>query len=112
MAGVELREVNRVIDEGILPKDLFTTDNGRHVVPIRCIFIAFYVGSAERLTAKERIFVMRAAGDRLRNQINKALRASLKEDWRAFRSGDLVNQVLEISTDGEDMHILRCNLPA
>lgn len=61
VAGVELREVNRVIDEGILPKDLFTTDNGRHVVPVGCIFIAFYVGSAERLTTKERIFVMCAA---------------------------------------------------
>jgi uncharacterized protein (DUF433 family) len=88
VAGVELREVNRVIDEGILPKDFFSTDNGRYVFPAGCMLIAFYVESAGHLTAKERRFVMRTAGARLRNWARKAFIVSLKEDWTASLKED------------------------
>lgn len=85
VAGVELREVNRAIDEEILPKDFFSTVNGRYVVPAGCMLIAFYVESAEHLTAKERRFVIRTAGARLRDWAKKTFvedwTASLKEDW-------------------------------
>lgn len=81
VAGVALREVNRVIDEGILPKEFFTTDNGRHVVPAACMLIAFYFDSAEQLTAKERRFVIRTAGPRLRHWSRKVMAAPPQEDW-------------------------------
>jgi uncharacterized protein (DUF433 family) len=100
VAGVELREVNRAIDEGILPKDFFSLDNGRHVLPAGCILIAFYVGSAERLTAKERRFAIRTVGDRLRNLFRGATATSLKEDWtlkHEFLSVDFAPFVKSVS---------------
>jgi uncharacterized protein (DUF433 family) len=81
VADVELREVNRAIDEGILPKGFFRTENGRSVVPAGCMLIAFYVESAEHLTAKERRFVIRAAGARLRHWTREAATTFLEEDW-------------------------------
>jgi uncharacterized protein (DUF433 family) len=100
VAGVDLREVNRVIDEGILPKDFFSTDNGRYVFPAGCMLIAFYVESAGYLTAKERRFVMRTAGARLRNWSRKAFIVSLKEDWTVkheFLSVDFAPFVKSVS---------------
>jgi uncharacterized protein (DUF433 family) len=79
VAGVELREVNRAIDEGILPDDFFSVDDGRSVAPAGCMLIAFYVGSAEQLTAKERRFVMRTAEGRLRQWT--PLQKKMKDHW-------------------------------
>jgi uncharacterized protein (DUF433 family) len=100
VAGVELREVNRVIDEGILPNDFVSTTNGRHVFPAGCMLIAFYVGSAGHLTAKERKFVVRTASVRLRGWTRKTIPTSLKEDWTVrheFLSVDFAPFVRSVS---------------
>jgi uncharacterized protein (DUF433 family) len=65
VARVALRDVNRAIDEHILPEGFVSNDDGRRVAVVACTLISFYVDSAERLTAKERMFAIHEAGSRL-----------------------------------------------
>lgn len=81
VARVSLRDVNRVIDERILPDTLVSVDNGRHVLAAACSLIAFYFESAKRLTSEERLFAIRAAEPRLRHWNRAATKALLKADW-------------------------------
>jgi uncharacterized protein (DUF433 family) len=79
VSQVSLRDINRVIDESILPEEFFSVRNGRHVVAAGCPLIAFYFESARRLTSDERLWAIRHAGPRLR--ANRSATALLKEDW-------------------------------
>jgi uncharacterized protein (DUF433 family) len=54
VAGVEVRDVNRLIDENILPAELYSVENTRRVRAGACALVRFYYGSAELLTANER----------------------------------------------------------
>ena len=64
VAQVGLRDVNRAIDEHILPASLFSLKNrDREVVPLACVFISFYVGASEELTAGMRKDVIRRAAE-------------------------------------------------
>jgi hypothetical protein len=47
-----IREVNRAIDERILPEGFFTLDDGRRVMAAACTLISFCFDSAERLPPK------------------------------------------------------------
>jgi uncharacterized protein (DUF433 family) len=80
-ARVSLRDINRVIDERILPDAFVSLDNGRHVLAGACSFIAFYFESAKRLTSEERLFAIRTAGPRLTRSRALAWAALLREDW-------------------------------
>lgn len=79
VARVALRDVNRVIDEGILPEGFFTTDDGRHVLAAACPLISFYFESAGRLTSEERLFAIRQAGPRLHR--TEALAGEWAGEW-------------------------------
>jgi uncharacterized protein (DUF433 family) len=81
VAGVSLREVNRVIDEEILPADFLDTEDGRRIVPAACFLISFYVDSAERLTPRERRFVINEASARLRRKNVRLPGPPANEDW-------------------------------
>jgi uncharacterized protein (DUF433 family) len=81
VSRVALRDVNRAIDEGILPDGFFTLDDGRHVLASACTLISFYFESAKCLTSEERLFAIREAGPRLRRSGALAFPALLKEDW-------------------------------
>ena len=81
VSRVTLREVNRVIDEGILPAGFVTSDDGRLVLAAACTLISFYFASARSLTSEERLFVIGVTVPRLRRSISFALPALLKEDW-------------------------------
>jgi hypothetical protein len=59
VARVALRDVNRVIDERLLPEGFFSLDDGRRVAATACGLISFYVDSAKRLTSQERLFAIR-----------------------------------------------------
>ena len=76
-----MREVNRVIDEGILPNDFLDTQDGRRIAPAACFLIAFYVDSAERLTPRERRFVVDEASARLRKGSTRLSASPANEDW-------------------------------
>jgi uncharacterized protein (DUF433 family) len=81
VARVALRDVNRVIDEHILPDGFFSLDNGRHVAAAACALIAFYFDSAKRLTSEERLFAIREAGSRLHKFRTYSLASLVEEDW-------------------------------
>ncbi|WEX09159.1 DUF433 domain-containing protein [Chelativorans sp. AA-79] len=81
VARVSLRDVNRVIDERILPETLISVDNGRFVLGAACTLISFYFESARRLTSEERLFAIRSAEPRLRHWNRAATAAMLKADW-------------------------------
>jgi uncharacterized protein (DUF433 family) len=81
VSRVALRDVNRVIDEGILPEEFFTLEDGRHVLAAACTLISFYFESAKLLTSEERLFAIKEAGPRLRRLKALTLAALLKEDW-------------------------------
>jgi len=83
VARVAVRDVNRAIDERLLPEGFFSIDDGRRVAATACTLIAFYFDSAKRLTSDERLFAIREAGVRLRKfQVRAHALVSLaKEDW-------------------------------
>lgn len=60
-AGVSLPQINRVIDEQILPDDWYSTSPKRTVRTDACLFISFYFGAADRLTATARLQTIRDA---------------------------------------------------
>ena len=61
---VPVCDINRVIDECILPEESFGNRNGRHVATVGRSLIALYFESARRLTSEERLWTMRHAGPR------------------------------------------------
>jgi uncharacterized protein (DUF433 family) len=81
VARVALRDVNRAIDERILPDGFFTLEDGRHVLVSACTLISFYFASAKHLTSEERLFAIREAGSRLSKFRTLAPAALIKEDW-------------------------------
>jgi hypothetical protein len=64
VARVTLRDVNRAIDERILPDGLFTVEGARHVLVSACTLISFYFASAKQLIAEERLFAVSGRPDR------------------------------------------------
>jgi uncharacterized protein (DUF433 family) len=54
VSGVSVRDVHRMIDEHILPERFFEISESRSFKRQACVFISFYMGSADRLTSEER----------------------------------------------------------
>ena len=81
VARVALRDVNRVIDEHILPEWFVSVDDGRRVAVTACTLIAFYFDSAKRLTSEERLFAIREAGSRMHGFRTLALASLIGKDW-------------------------------
>jgi len=67
VASVTVRDVNRVIDERILPDKLYVVanDRTRRFFIDSCVLIAFYFKTANQLTAEERIKTIADASTRL-----------------------------------------------
>jgi len=67
VASVTVRDVNRVIDERILPDELYVVanDRTRRFFVDSCVLIAFYFKTAHQLTAEERIKTIADASSRL-----------------------------------------------
>lgn len=79
VSSVEVRDVNRVIDESILPKDFYRVnpDRTRRLLADACTFISFYFHAAKSLTAEERLRAIAAASPRLREEsVSK-----LEKEW-------------------------------
>jgi uncharacterized protein (DUF433 family) len=79
VSQVSVRDVNRVIDESILPEDFFRVGDERYIVAAGCPLIAFYFESARRLTSEQRLWAIRHAGPRLRG--GRTAAALLAQDW-------------------------------
>jgi uncharacterized protein (DUF433 family) len=59
VADVSVRNVNRAIDEHILPERFVELKGGRWLRTDACAYLRFYFHSAKRLTADERVRVIR-----------------------------------------------------
>jgi|ERR1700722_6037046 len=70
VSSVEVRDVNRVIDESILPKDFYriNPDRTRRLFADACTFISFYFHAAKYLTADERLRAIAVASPNLREE--------------------------------------------
>jgi hypothetical protein len=60
-AGVSIPQINRIIDEKILPEGLYSTSPIRTFRTDACLMIAFYFETAEWLTASARLETIRNA---------------------------------------------------
>jgi uncharacterized protein (DUF433 family) len=81
VAGVDVRDVNRLIDEHILPEELYTNDDSRRVWAGTCALIRFYYHAAPSLTAHERKFAI----DTLCREANAKAAVRLIKTWRNRR---------------------------
>jgi hypothetical protein len=79
VSSVEVRDVNRVIDESILPKDFYriNPDRTRRLFADACTFISFYFHAAKSLTADERLRAIAVASPRLRAEPV----STLEKEW-------------------------------
>lgn len=89
VSGVEVRDVNRLIDEHILPEDLYVNEESRRVWAGSCALIRFYFGASGSLTAQERKYaidvVCREARTRATVRLIKTWR-SKRPNWRVEHS--------------------------
>lgn len=60
-AGVSVPQIHRIIDERILPEDLYSTSQMRTFRTDACVLIAFYFETADLLTAQARLRTIRNA---------------------------------------------------
>jgi uncharacterized protein (DUF433 family) len=60
-AGVSIPQIHRIIDEKILPENLYSTTQMRTFRTDACVLIAFYFETAEWLTAQARLRAIRNA---------------------------------------------------
>lgn len=81
VSRVSLRDVNRSIDEHILPNAFVSLDNGRYILAGACSLIAFYFESAKRLTSEERLSAIRTVEPRLMRSRALSWAGLLREDW-------------------------------
>jgi uncharacterized protein (DUF433 family) len=77
-AGVSVLQINRMIDESILPEDLYDTSPIRTFRTDACLLIAFYFKTANWLTANARLETIR----------NARTRCSSWDEWRDCTVGD------------------------
>jgi uncharacterized protein (DUF433 family) len=89
VSGVGVRDVNRLIDEHILPEYLYVNEDSRRVWAGSCAFIRFYYGAADALTAPERKYaiavVCREAKTRDAVRLIKTWRHT-RPNWRVEHS--------------------------
>ncbi len=64
VARVTVRDINRVIDEKILPERFYTLEGGRRLHVTACPLVGFYFHAAKALTSEERGLLIRRLSDR------------------------------------------------
>jgi uncharacterized protein (DUF433 family) len=80
VANVSVRDVNRVIDENILPDLFYRIDKIREFRSAACIFISFYFHTADRLTSEERQWTIQTASKLSHNwKLDRLWK--IEEDW-------------------------------
>jgi uncharacterized protein (DUF433 family) len=108
VAGVTVRDINRVIDEKILPERFYTLEGGRHLHLAACPLVGFYFHAAKALTSEERGLLIRRLSERLgpemeRRPIAHWRKNSRPADW-TVNDGFLTVSLWKFATDAEDRH--------
>ncbi|QCX48914.1 DUF433 domain-containing protein [Ralstonia pseudosolanacearum] len=65
MANLSDKEINRMVDEDVLPSALVVRDHGRRFAPLAAPFATFYFRSSEELTRAARVRVIATLTERL-----------------------------------------------
>jgi uncharacterized protein (DUF433 family) len=80
VADVSVRDVNRMIDEHILPTVFYRNEEAREFRSSACIFISFYFHTADRLTSEERQWTIEALSKHSSDwKLDRAWK--IDEDW-------------------------------
>jgi uncharacterized protein (DUF433 family) len=108
VASVSVRDINRMIDEKILPERLYRLEGGRRVHVNACPFVGFYCRAAKALTAEERASVIhrlseRIATNRMRDWRGHWRKFSRPSDW-TIEDGFLTVNLWEFAASADDRH--------
>jgi uncharacterized protein (DUF433 family) len=101
VASVSLRDVNRVIDENILPEGLYTVAGGRRVRLTACPLVGFYFRSAAALTAEERLRLIQRFSERMAARREDHLLAGWRTDDWTVRDGFLTVDIKDFVADAD-----------
>jgi uncharacterized protein (DUF433 family) len=108
VASVSVRDINRMIDERILPERLYRLDGARRVHLTACPFVGFYFRAAKALTSEERTLLI----DRLSERIDTKAFRNWRGHWRkhtrpadwTIDDGFLTVSLWEFATSADDRH--------
>jgi hypothetical protein len=108
VASVNVRDVHRMIDEHILPKEFYTLAKGRRLRAMACPFVGFYVHEAKRLTKEERgALIHRVSGrmsaDKACWSIRRWRRESKPDEW-TVRDDNITVSLWSFVTSAGDRH--------
>jgi uncharacterized protein (DUF433 family) len=89
VCGVSVRDVHRVIDEGLLPDSFYNAAQPRSFKSRACVFISFYFRTADRLTSKERQRMIAIASKKIDGREGETVIRDdfLTIDFASFSSG-------------------------
>jgi uncharacterized protein (DUF433 family) len=108
VASVSVRDINRMIDERILPERWYRSEGGRRVHVNACPFVGFYVRAAKALTAEERAFLINRLSDRIDTNAFRSSRGHWRKhsrpaDW-TIEDGFLTVSLWEFAASADDQH--------
>jgi uncharacterized protein (DUF433 family) len=107
VASVKVRDINRVIDEKLLPADFYTLDGGRRLHVAACPLIGFYFHAASALTAEERGLLIGIACEQIARQVigkqGRRQHPYDPADW-TIQDGFLTVNLWEFAVGAQDRH--------
>lgn len=106
IASVTVRDINRVIDEKILPDRFYSVKGGRRLHVTACPLVGFYFHAAKALTSDERGLLIRRLSERIgpemtRRPVARWRAHSKPADW-TVHDGFLTVNIWEFATSAED----------
>ena len=99
VASVSVRDVNRVIDERIVPERFYTLDGGRRLRAMACPLVGFWFHAAKRITAEERGLLIQ----RLSERMGEGTLCSAPGDW-TVQDGFLTVDLREFAVSAGERH--------
>ena len=102
VAGVTVRDINRVIDEKILPEGFTSVEDGRRVRLAACPLVGFYFRTARELTAEKRMALIHRFSERITGDMAEHPFAGWrKADW-TVREGFLSVSLSDFVAEADD----------
>jgi uncharacterized protein (DUF433 family) len=108
VADVTVRDINRVIDEKILPERFYALEGGRRLHLAACPLVGFYFHAAKALTAEERGLLIRLISERITHKsghgsVSHRGQNARPADW-TIRDGFLTVNLWKFATGAADRH--------
>ncbi len=102
VAGVTVRDINRVIDERLLPEGFTSDVDGRRIELAACPLVGFYFRAAKALTAEERLRLIRRFAERITaDMAGHPFAGWRKADW-SVRDGFLTVSLSDFVAEADD----------